>query len=91
MAEKDDSSVGSLNGKWAVLLKFALATYPMVVMWAVWASSEIVTITATRFDIRDGIALRTELVAKIRDHAADGHPQPWVRDQLTRLQDFHAP
>ena len=35
--------IGQMNGKWAFLTKLVLATYPLVMLWAVW-------VTASQFD-----------------------------------------
>lgn len=31
-----DKRIGNLNGPWSVLLRLALATYPLVLGWSVW-------------------------------------------------------
>ena len=41
--------IGQMNGGWAVLLKMALATYPIVIGWAGWATVELIQITADEF------------------------------------------
>lgn len=40
--EKDHpGKIGQLNGKWAMLFKVAMSTYPLILAWGVWVTTEI--------------------------------------------------
>ena len=32
-------TIGGMNGPWALLLRLTLATYPMIVAWAIWMTA----------------------------------------------------
>jgi len=63
--------IGEMNGRWAVLLKFVLATYPVVLVWAGWiqtslhnVDNRVTAIEASRFTASDGAALRDRVMEK---------------------------
>lgn len=42
------SDIGRLNGKWAILMRVLLATYPFLLLWAAWITREQVLDTDFR-------------------------------------------
>lgn len=42
------SDIGRLNGKWSVLMRVLLATYPILLAWAAWVTREQVLDTDFR-------------------------------------------
>lgn len=83
-SHKESHRIGSLNGKWAMLFKLALASYPFVLAWAVWVTSNIFAaqsfmFSGERFTKSDGLLLEarmTERVATITE---------WKSEILVRL------
>lgn len=83
--------IGELNGAWAVLLRLALATYPMLIFWAAWVTVSIMTIRGfidfAAMTTQDGERLRVLLEHRIDEHAGKGHPPEWVRREIDAIQE----
>ena len=80
------NKVGDLNGKWSLLFKLALATYPMVLGWSGWVTVEMITMKANRFTIQDGIAQHEQYRTELSAHADHGHPPKWVEASVQDLK-----
>lgn len=62
--------IGQLNGKWALLFKVALASYPFVIAWAVWMThnqyeDNAFRMSGERFTKTDALVLKESLIEKI--------------------------
>ena len=72
--------IGSLNGPWSVLLRFLLATYPLVILWAVWVTVSI-TANCAMLAVLD---TRLYAVEKIEV------PPSWFQQKVERMSvDMH--
>ena len=63
--------IGQMNGPWALLLRFALATYPMMVGWAVWVTGSVYELRGfqnrgDRFTLVDGMRMERDINAKLQ-------------------------
>ena len=83
--------IGEMNGGWAMMLKVALASYPLVLAWAGWASYEIVAMTANRWTSKNQAEYAAE---HARDHAKlpPNHVTAAIESashRISRLEGFH--
>jgi len=90
MSDIDESQnpkrIGNLNGPWAMALKFLLATYPLLLMWAAWVSVETVVNRefrgrGDRFTMTDASNMRREIDAQF----AAMPPKDW-RDRYASME-----
>lgn len=94
------NAIGMLNGKWSLLLRIALASYPLILAWCVWVTkNEFEDIAfrtqGDRFSYSDSLKLRADIEDKInklpsqdwRDRiiAMEVNQQVMIK-QLTRLE-----
>lgn len=85
--------IGALNGPWSIMLRFMLATYPLVMMWAVWVTSQTFAnqafrLAGDRFTRED--AVRMEV--RINDKFASLPPQDWrdlIKSMASQLQQMN--
>lgn len=80
----DSRKIGQLNGPWSILLRLALASYPLILAWAVWMTSNQFADIAfrnsgERFTKADALVLRSDMVDRISS------ANEWRNDVLTRL------
>jgi len=80
--------IGQLNGKWSVLLRLALASYPLVLAWSVWVTTNIFADQAARnatdkFTMNDGAKLRADMVERIADTTK---PMQVIDARLVRVE-----
>lgn len=73
MAADSPNRIGNLNGPWSVMLRLALASYPLVLAWSVWVTSNVFADIAfrnsgDRFTTADGAKLRADMVERINDN-----------------------
>ena len=88
MSRQSPNRIGQLNGPWSVLLRLALASYPLVLSWAVWMTvhqfqDEAFRTSGERFTQLDGAKLKAEVLAAIA--AAGTFPQEW-RDRIIKIE-----
>lgn len=66
--------IGNLNGKWGVLFKILLGTYPFVIMWGGWVTKSVFETRADldsfasagdRFSLQDAYSLERRIDQKI--------------------------
>ena len=89
------AKVGELNGRWALLLKVGLATYPIVLVlaisWAGWVTKE----TLRTIAFRDAGPRWTETASRLRraqlrewvvEYVAQNVPPQAVRTRLSALE-----
>jgi len=71
-----------MNGRWGLLMRFMLATYPFVIMWAVWVTSETFINRAFR-NVGDRWT-KAEAISQAREFDAKiaALPPPDTRTQL---------
>lgn len=82
MSEANGKRIGDLNGSWSLLLRFALATYPFVLMWSIWVTTEVfglraaAMVTSTHHDwSMDAFASHHERIARLEEwRALNGQP-----------------
>jgi low affinity Fe/Cu permease len=95
-----NKKIGELNGPWAVLLRLALGSYPLVVSWCIWITVQEFEDKAFRergntFTATDAAILENRLNEKI----AESPSQDWknrivgiettqrdILDKLSRIQ-----
>ena len=74
MADSQNANrIGELNGPWSILLRVALATYPLILAWTVWITNETFYNRAfrdrgDRFTKTDGLVMEArimEIIAKL--------------------------
>ena len=67
MSEDRSGKIGEMNGWWAFLVKFVLATYPMGAMWMVWVTVCIFSLQPyePRYTHKDAEILRAELLIEM--------------------------
>ena len=70
--------IGDMNGPWAVMLRIALGTYPMVLAWGVWVTvqefeSKAFREQGNRFTATDGVLLES----RINERLASLPPVSW--------------
>jgi len=75
MALVEDKKVGQLNGPWSVLLRFLLATYPLIIVWAVWVTSSI------SINCADIAVINSRLYAVEKIEI----PPSWFKEQVHQL------
>lgn len=73
MAADSPNRIGNLNRPWSVMLRLALASYPLVLAWSVWVTSNVFADIAfrnsgDRFTTADGAKLRADMVERINDN-----------------------
>ena len=76
--------IGQLNGRWAAMLKVALATYPIIlaaaITWSVW-------VTCSIFELRASAQIQTAVVKEwVEDKFRDEVPPKVVVERLIRLE-----
>jgi len=75
--------IGSINGPWSLMLRFMLATYPLVVAWTIWVTSE----TFVTREFRQQAVTREEMLrvqALIDLRFSQLPPQDW-RDLIKSI------
>ena len=82
----EGKSIGALNGPWSVLLRVALATYPLVLAWCVWVTVQQFEDIAfrgrgDRFTNVQGL----ELEQRMLERFAALPPQDW-RDRIVAIE-----
>ena len=87
--------IGQLNGRWALLLKVALGTYPVIlaaaVTWSVWVTANIFELRAfaqqgPRWTAKDA-EIQTAVVKEwVEDKFSNEVPPKPVTERLTRLE-----
>ena len=80
----DPKRIGELNGPWSLLLRIALATYPLLLLWGAWVTMTMMQIQYTYFSRAEFIELEHRIESSVREHADHGHPPKWVIDILER-------
>jgi hypothetical protein len=76
--ETRKKQIGDLNGLWALLLKLLLATYPVVLAWTVWVTSETFKNQAFRSaGDRFTLPMAADLEKRINEKFATLPPQDW--------------
>lgn len=96
MGAESPNRIGNLNGPWSIMFRLALATYPLLMAWAVWMTANqfadiAFRTSGDRFTARDGATLE----AKLLDRIVSGPSDEWKArvlaaekfqaDVLTRL------
>jgi len=76
--------IGQLNGRWAAMLKVALATYPIIlaaaITWSVWVTCNI-------FELRASAQIQTAIVKEwVEDKFRNEVPPKPVTERLVRLE-----
>lgn len=86
--------IGKLNGKWSLLLKIFLGTYPFIVLWAIWVTSSIFELEkfkerGDRFTKDDGNKINVR-VARIETELTVvrevENPPPWFKERVDSLE-----
>jgi hypothetical protein len=87
--------IGQLNGRWALLLKVALGTYPVIlaaaITWSVWVTANIFELRAfaqqgPRWTAKDA-ELQTAVVKEwVEDKFRNEVPPKPVTERLVRLE-----
>jgi hypothetical protein len=85
-----DASIGSMNGPWAILLRIALGTYPLVMAWAVWMTvnqfhDNAYRDAGPRFTPTDAQLLIADAENRVNQKLAALPPQDW-RDRVAKLE-----
>jgi len=88
MAADSPNRIGNLNGPWSIMLRLALATYPLVLAWAVWVTSNVFADIAfrssgDRFTAGDAAKMRAEMVERITDTTK---PMQIIDARLVRVE-----
>ena len=88
MSRQSPNRIGQLNGPWSVLLRLSLASYPLVLSWAVWMTvhqfqDEAFRTSGERFTQLDGANLKAELLASVSSLTSP--PQEW-RDRIIKIE-----
>ena len=86
MTNEHKQLIGELNGKWSILFRLALATYPFLITWCVWVTVQEFQDIAFRnaggrFSETDGARLKAELIEKINAMPS----QEW-RDRIINIE-----
>jgi len=93
-----DKEVGQLNGKWSILLRFLLSTYPLVVLWTVWSTSmhyDYISFKerGDRFTKDEGAAVKTQIArmeVRLSTIEAQEMPPIWFKEKVDKLgNDMH--
>lgn len=67
--------IGNMNGPWAIVFKFALATYPFFIVWSVWVTGNVYDYIGwkgkgERFTAGDGQIIVTKMHEEVRSEQA---------------------
>ena len=77
------STIGELNGKWALMFKLGQFVIPIIVAALTWLGTEVYAIQKSRFTEEDGEALK----ARVRTIERDTPTQAWLQSRMDRLDD----
>jgi len=91
----EKKEIGSLNGPWSALLRFLLATYPLVILWAVWvtvsitANCSLIAVMQTRLAVVEEVEIPPDwFKQKVEKMSVDMHDNfRRIEDQLLSIRE----
>jgi hypothetical protein len=89
MSAENPKRIGNIDGPWAMGLKFLLATYPVLLAWVGWISTETIVTRefrnrGDRFTVTDAQVMRREIDAQF----ASMPPKDWRDKYITMEKDL---
>lgn len=90
--ERERRTIGNMNGPWAILLRLALASYPLVLTWAVWVTTETFDNRAfrnsgERFTSADALKMRAEMTKESTEATTNQNKYlASISDRLVRIE-----
>lgn len=85
-------TIGNMNGPWAILLRIALATYPLVLAWGIWVTVQTFENQAfrnagDRFSKADALMLKADILALHGQQASEQNKYlSSISDRLVRIE-----
>lgn len=84
---KQSKPIGSLNGPWSIMLRIALATYPILLPWCVWVTTETYESKAFRAKVKEDSFSQLD-GAHLKEAILDGQQTQFqaIVSRLTKIE-----